>query len=121
MAARWPLGPEPMTRRSRSMRLVSPTCAHLGARQALLHRWSLDDRGATLLRRVTSRQQRLVEKQEELLVVIVAVAVLGREAGDWRPIELFASLFAHAVAGEFVSVRTGRVHIGPAFLAAALA
>jgi len=70
---------------------------------------------------VSRRQQRLVGAQVVLLVVVVAVAVLDSDAADWRPLELFASLFALAVAGEFVSVRTGRIHIGPAFLAAALA
>ena len=43
------------------------------------------------------------------------------EADDWRPTDLFLALLALAVVGQFLSVRTGDVRIGPAFVASALA
>ena len=43
------------------------------------------------------------------------------DSGDWRPLSLFFSLLALALVGQFLSVRTGTVQIGPAFVATALA
>ena len=40
---------------------------------------------------------------------------------DWRPWGLFAALLGLALVGQFLSVRTGAVQIGPAFVATALA
>ncbi len=48
-------------------------------------------------------------------------AILGTDAADWRPFNLFVALLALALVGQFLSVRTGEVRIGPAFIATALA
>jgi putative nucleotidyltransferase with HDIG domain len=63
----------------------------------------------------------LVAGQVVLLAAAVLGAVLGTAAEDWQPWSLFASLLALALVGQFVSVRTGTVQIGPAFIATALA
>jgi putative nucleotidyltransferase with HDIG domain len=47
--------------------------------------------------------------------------VLGTDAGDWKPLSLFLSLLAVALVGQFLSVQTGTVQIGPAFISTALA
>jgi len=70
---------------------------------------------------VTVRRKRLVVGQLVLLAIVVGIAVVSSEEGDWGPVELFVTLFVFAVAGEFVTVRTGTVHIAPAFLAPGLA
>lgn len=59
--------------------------------------------------------------QYVLLAAAITGAVLGTDAGDWRPLSLFAALLALALVGQFLSVRTGAVQIGPAFVASALA
>ena len=46
---------------------------------------------------------------------------MSTEADDWSPTDLFLALLALAVVGQFLSVRTGDVRIGPAFVASALA
>jgi putative nucleotidyltransferase with HDIG domain len=56
-----------------------------------------------------------------LLAAAVAAAVLATDASDWKPATLFASLLALALVGQFLSLRTGTVQIGPAFIATALA
>ena len=56
-----------------------------------------------------------------LLALAIATAVITTEADDWRPLDLFAALLALALVGQFLSVRTGDVRIGPAFIATALA
>jgi putative nucleotidyltransferase with HDIG domain len=48
-------------------------------------------------------------------------AVLATDASDWQPVGLFASLLALALVGQFLSLQTGTVQIGPAFIATALA
>lgn len=59
--------------------------------------------------------------QSALLAAALAGAVLGTTAGDWRPWSLVAALLGLALVGQFLSVPTGRVRIGPAFVATALA
>jgi putative nucleotidyltransferase with HDIG domain len=56
-----------------------------------------------------------------LLAAALAGAVLGTDGGDWRPASLFAALLALALVGQFLSLQTGTVQIGPAFIATALA
>jgi putative nucleotidyltransferase with HDIG domain len=56
-----------------------------------------------------------------LLSIATLVAILTTDADDWRPLDLFAALLALALVGQFLSVRTGAVRIGPAFIATALA
>ena len=51
----------------------------------------------------------------------MAAAVQFTEPDDWRPLDLLVSLLVLAVAGQFLSVQTGSVHIGPAFISTALA
>lgn len=72
---------------------------------------------ATLTRRETG----LAAGQAALLAAAITAAVLGTRASDWRPADLLAALFAMAILGQFLSVRTGSVQIGPAFIATALA
>jgi putative nucleotidyltransferase with HDIG domain len=70
----------------------------------------------------TSRRDLLlVAGQVVLLASSVAVAVVATEADDWQPPELFLALLALALVGQFLSVPTGSVRIGPAFIATALA
>ena len=71
--------------------------------------------------RTRRRDSLLVAGQLTLLACAVAAAVISTEAGDWQPLRLFASLLALALVGQFLSVRTGAVRIGPAFIATALA
>jgi putative nucleotidyltransferase with HDIG domain len=56
-----------------------------------------------------------------VLAAAVAGAVLGTDAADWEPASLFAALLALALVGQFLSLQTGTVQIGPAFIATALA
>jgi putative nucleotidyltransferase with HDIG domain len=63
----------------------------------------------------------LVAGQSLLLAAALAGAVLGTDASDWKPLGLFAALLALALVGQFLSLRTGNVQIGPAFIATALA
>jgi putative nucleotidyltransferase with HDIG domain len=71
--------------------------------------------------RIRRRDSLLVAGQLALLAAAVTVAVLTTEADDWRPPELFFSLLALALVGQFLSVRTGDVRIGPAFISTMLA
>ena len=66
------------------------------------------------------RQQWLQATQIALLAASLTVAAATSSADDWQPFGLFASLLALAILGEFLAIRTGGVHIGPAFLATAL-
>jgi putative nucleotidyltransferase with HDIG domain len=63
----------------------------------------------------------LVAGQIVLLAAAVTAAVVTTDADDWSPWQLFVSLLALALVGQFLSVRTGDVRIGPAFIATALA
>ena len=56
-----------------------------------------------------------------LLAGSIAAAVFYTQADDWEPLSLFVALLALALVGQFLSVRTGTVQIGPAFVATALA
>ncbi len=56
-----------------------------------------------------------------LLAAALVGAVLGTDAADWKPLSLFLSLLGLALVGQFLSLRTGSVQIGPAFIATALA
>jgi len=56
-----------------------------------------------------------------LLAIAFAAAVVDSRAEDWEPSSLFVALLVLALAGQFLSVRTGKVQIGPAFIAIALA
>ena len=69
----------------------------------------------------SGRDTILLAGQAALLAVAVGAAVLANDAADWRPWSLTLSLLALAVVGQFLSVRTGNVQIGPAFIATALA
>src|SRR5688500_8689857 len=71
--------------------------------------------------RTRRRDSLLVAGQLALLGFAVAAAVTSTQAADWRPLSLFGSLLALALVGQFLSVRTGAVRIGPAFIATALA
>jgi hypothetical protein len=71
--------------------------------------------------RTRRRDSLLVAGQLALLAFAVAVAVTSTQAADWQTLSLFGSLLALALVGQFLSVRTGAVRIGPAFIAAALA
>ena len=71
--------------------------------------------------RTRRREIALVAGQSALLAAAIAGAVLGTDAGDWEPASLFASLLALALVGQFLSLQTGTVQIGPAFIATALA
>jgi putative nucleotidyltransferase with HDIG domain len=63
----------------------------------------------------------LAAGQFMLLAFSVAVAVASTDAGDWRPWDLFGALLGLALVGQFLSVPTGAIRIGPAFIAIALA
>jgi len=71
--------------------------------------------------RTSRRDYVLVAGQLTLLALATIVAVVSTEADDWQPLELFAALLALALVGQFLSVRTGDVRIGPAFVATAIA
>lgn len=71
--------------------------------------------------RTRRRDSLLVAGQSLLLAGAVAGAVLGTGAADWEPASLFAALLALALVGQFLSLQTGTVQIGPAFVATALA
>ncbi len=67
------------------------------------------------------RRRLLLTAQAALLLIAVSVAILVSRAGDWQPVELLVALLIIALAGEFGAIRTGNVHIGPAFVATVLA
>ncbi len=69
----------------------------------------------------TRRRDLLVAGQSLLLACSVVAAVVFTEASDWQPLSLFASLLGLALVGQFLSIQTGTVQIGPAFIATALA
>jgi putative nucleotidyltransferase with HDIG domain len=71
--------------------------------------------------RTRRRETLLVAGQFTLLLFATLAAVLTTDAADWRPLSLFAALLALALVGQFLSVPTGAVRIGPAFIATALA
>ena len=71
--------------------------------------------------RTRRRETLLVAGQSLLLAIATVVAVLTTDADDWQPLSLFVALLALALVGQFLSVRTGDVQIGPAFIATALA
>ena len=71
--------------------------------------------------RTSRRDSFLLAGQCALLAAAVLAAILGTDAADWRPFNLFVALLALALVGQFLSVRTGDVRIGPAFIATALA
>lgn len=71
--------------------------------------------------RTRRRDTLLVAGQSLLLAGAVTGAVLGTGAADWEPVSLFAALLALALVGQFLSLQTGTVQIGPAFIATALA
>ena len=71
--------------------------------------------------RTNRRDSVLLAGQCALLTAAILAAVLGTDAADWRPFNLFLALLALALVGQFLSVRTGDVRIGPAFIATALA
>ncbi len=63
----------------------------------------------------------LIAGQVVLLVAALVAAVIWTDASDWHPWNLFFSLLALALVGEFLAVGHGRVLLGPAFIAAATA
>jgi putative nucleotidyltransferase with HDIG domain len=71
--------------------------------------------------RTRRRETLLVAGQFILLAIATAVAVATTDSDDWQPLSLFVALLALALVGQFLSVRTGDVRIGPAFIATALA
>jgi putative nucleotidyltransferase with HDIG domain len=71
--------------------------------------------------RTRRRETLLVAGQFILLALATAVAVATTDSADWQPLSLFVALLALALVGQFLSVRTGDVRIGPAFIATALA
>ena len=71
--------------------------------------------------RTRRRDTLLLAGQSLLLAAAVAGAVIGTDAGDWQPASLLVSLLALALVGQFLSLQTGTVQIGPAFIATALA
>jgi putative nucleotidyltransferase with HDIG domain len=71
--------------------------------------------------RTRRRDKLLVAGHSLLLAGAVAGAVLGTDGSDWEPASLFAALLGLALVGQFLSLQTGTVQIGPAFIATALA
>jgi putative nucleotidyltransferase with HDIG domain len=71
--------------------------------------------------RTSRRNGFLVAGQFVLLALAAATAVATASADDWRPRSLFLALLGLALVGQFLSVPTGAVRIGPAFIATALA
>lgn len=82
----------------------------------MVHRSAAADAG------VDGRRNRLLAAaQVALLLLSLVVAATTTSSGDWQPAELFATLLVLALLGEYLAIRTGRVRIGPAYLATALA
>ena len=71
--------------------------------------------------RTSRRRSLLVAGQIVLLGVTIATAAVTTDASDWRPLSLFLALLGLALVGQFMSVPTGAVRVGPAFIATALA
>ena len=71
--------------------------------------------------RTRRRENFLVAGQLILLAGSVSAASYWTTTADWQPLSLFCALLALALVGQFLSVRTGAVQIGPAFVATALA
>jgi len=71
--------------------------------------------------RTSRRSSFLVAGQFVLLAIAIVAAVVTTDAGDWEPLGLFVALLGLALLGQFLSVPTGDVRIGPAFIATALA
>jgi putative nucleotidyltransferase with HDIG domain len=71
--------------------------------------------------RTSRRSKLLATGQLTLLALAVAVAVVTTDAADWRPWGLFGALLGLGLVGQFLSVPTGAIRIGPAFIATALA
>jgi putative nucleotidyltransferase with HDIG domain len=71
--------------------------------------------------RTSRRSSLLIAGQFALLAAAVATAAVTTDASDWEKLDLFAALLALALIGQFLSVPTGAVRIGPAFIATALA
>jgi putative nucleotidyltransferase with HDIG domain len=71
--------------------------------------------------RTRRRDTLLAAGQALLLAGAVAAAVMSTDAADWEPAGLFVALLALALVGQFLSLQTGTVQIGPAFIATALA
>jgi putative nucleotidyltransferase with HDIG domain len=69
--------------------------------------------------RTRRRDILLVAGQFALLAAAVSAAVLSTDAADWRPWSLFFSLLGLALIGQFLSVQSGSIRIGPAFIATA--
>ena len=67
------------------------------------------------------RREFLVAGQFLLLSCATAAAVVATDAADWQPTSLFLALLGLAFIGQFLSLQTGTVQIGPAFVATALA
>lgn len=70
---------------------------------------------------MSARTNRLVAAQVVLLLLVVSVGAASSDAEDWEPLALFGALLFLATVGELFSVKAGQVHLGPAFLATALA
>jgi putative nucleotidyltransferase with HDIG domain len=70
---------------------------------------------------VRRRDSVLAAGQAGLLAAAVATAVLATGADDWKPAGLVLSLLGLAVAGQLFALRAGSGHIGPPFVATALA
>lgn len=66
------------------------------------------------------RRRLLFAAQLVLLAASLSAAAVSSNADDWRPLELFGALLVLAIAGEFMAIRAGGVHIGPTFMATAL-
>jgi putative nucleotidyltransferase with HDIG domain len=71
--------------------------------------------------RTSRRSSLLIAGQFALLAAAVATAAVATEGADWQPTDLFLALLGLALIGQFLSVPTGAVRIGPAFIATALA
>ena len=71
--------------------------------------------------RTSRRSSLLVAGQFVLLAIAITAAIATTDAADWEPPGLFAALLGLALLGQFLSVPTGDVRIGPAFIATALA
>ena len=71
--------------------------------------------------RTRRRDIYLAAGQLGLLFSSLVAAFVATDSDDWRPYSLFVALLGLALVGQFLSVRTGTVQIGPAFVATALA
>ena len=71
--------------------------------------------------RTSRRSSILIAGQIALLAAAVATAAVTTDPSDWEPTRLFCALLGLALIGQFLSVPTGAVRIGPAFIATALA